>query len=59
MPKKDTISKDGETYTFECGLCGFTSTNHETKKSAEQRRSEHMAEHEGADPVELATPKDE
>ena len=41
-----TIIKDGKTHTFACGICGFRSTNHETKKSAEARRTEHMAEHE-------------
>ena len=40
-----SITKDGDTWTFACGICEFRSVNHETKKSAKQRRSEHMAEH--------------
>lgn len=37
-------------WVFTCGLpaCGFTSTGHPSKASAEERRAEHMAEHEEA-----------
>lgn len=50
---------DGDpTFTFACGRdnCDFVSTGHPTETSARRREVAHEAEHEGADPVDLAQP---
>lgn len=52
----EIVQNDAETYDYTCAECGFVSEGHTSKKSATERRSQHLSEHEGDKPAPLAQP---
>ncbi len=51
MPERP-VSQGERGWELHCPLCGFSSVGWSSRALAEDRRRQHMAEHEGAEPAE-------